>query len=146
MKQAARAIVIEGNKVLVMRRDKSGDQYFTLVGGRVSEGENIEQALVREIREETGLEITSARLVFTESHPEPYNQQYIYLCTVGPHEDIQLQETSEESLLNRLQTNIHEPMWAELSSFARLPFRTLQLQQAIIDGVNKGFPEQPTEI
>lgn len=88
MKKAARAIIIEDNKVLVMQRNKSGNQYYTLVGGRLDKDETPEQALVREVKEETGMDVIAARLVFVEEHPEPYNQQYIFLCSVGPHEDI----------------------------------------------------------
>ena len=74
MKQAARAIIIEDNKILVMFRNNEGSQYFTLVGGKVDEQESPEQALVREVREETGLQVTSAQLVITEDHHEPYNK------------------------------------------------------------------------
>src|ERR1700761_7300853 len=80
MAKAARAIITENHKILVMYRNKYGSEYFTLVGGKVADDETTEQALARELKEETGLRVTSARLVFTEEHPEPYNQQYIYVC------------------------------------------------------------------
>lgn len=132
--------------MLVMHRNKYGSQYYTLVGGRVSEGESIEQALVREIKEETGLEVTHAQHVFTEEHAEPYNQQYIYLCKVAPHGEIAVQEGSEEGMMNRMDMNIHRPLWTELRAFDRLPFRTPQLQRAILLGVQKGFPTQPIKL
>jgi len=146
MKQAARAIIIEDNKILVMFRNNEGSQYFTLVGGKVDEQESPEQALVREVREETGLQVTSAQLVFTEDHPEPYNKQYIYLCQVAPHGDIAIQDIAEEALLNKLSINIHEPMWASLDSFPTLAFRTPQLQTAIIEGIQAGFPPVAQEL
>jgi len=146
MKQAARAIIIEDNKILVMFRNNEGSQYFTLVGGKVDEQESPEQALVREVREETGLQVTSAQLVFTQDHPEPYNKQYIYLCQVAPHGDIAIQDIAEEALLNKLSINIHEPMWASLDSFPTLAFRTPQLQTAIIEGIQAGFPPVAQEL
>lgn len=146
MAKAARAIIIEDDRILVMHRNKEGSQYFTLVGGRLNGGETPEQALVREVKEETGLDITSHQLVFTEENPEPYNSQYIYLCEVAPHQDIALQEYSEEALLNKLSVNIHKPVWAQLSSFDKLPFRTPQLQAAIVDSIKNGFPEEPLAI
>ena len=146
MRQAARAIIIEGDKMLVMYRNKHGSEYFTLVGGRVNEGENIEQALVREIREETGLTITSAKLVFTEIHPAPYNEQYIYLCDVAPHGDVAIQDYSEEGMMNKLDINIHQPQWIHIDSFARIQFRTPQLQEAITKSLKKGFPYEPVNL
>ena len=145
---ATRAIIIENDRILVTFRNKNNSQYFTLVGGRVNDAESNEQALVREIMEETGLQIVSASLVFHEKHHEPYNEQYIYICQVAPHSDIAIQETSEEAWLNKsvMHQNIHEPRWVPLSSFEHLPFRTPQLQQAIVHALKKGFPKQPIEL
>ncbi len=146
MAQAARAIIINGGKMLVMHRNKHGTQYYTLVGGRVNTGETVEQALVREIKEETGLDITKARLVFTEKHPAPYNDQFIFLCEVASHESAAIQDSSEEAFLNKMGGNIHQPAWVETKSFARLPFSTMQLQKVIVDALKNGFPDQPVAL
>ena len=143
MAKAARAIILEGDKILVMHRNKQGSEYFTLVGGRIAEGETIEQGLIREVKEETGLDVTDAQLVFIEKHQPPYNEQYIYLCTVGPHESVAIQDSSEEGFMNRISINVHKPVWAEANSFMNLSFRTPQLQTAIAQALKKGFPKQP---
>ncbi len=142
MGKASRAIIIENGKILVMYRNKQGSQYYTLVGGRATDEETPEDALLREVKEETGLVITRARLVYVEYHQPPYNEQYIYLCEVASHDDISLQDTSEEAHLNKLNTNIHRPQWADKKSFATLPFRTPRLQEAIIKGIKKGFAKE----
>jgi len=146
MGKAARAIIIEDDKMLLMHRNKFGSQYYTLVGGRVSGDETIEQALVREIREETGLVITAARLVFFEEHPEPYNEQYIFLCEVAPHGDVAIQDYAEEGYMNKLDANIHTPMWVETKAFAHVEFRTPQLQKAIIESLQHSFPAHPVKL
>ncbi|HJQ09145.1 MAG TPA: NUDIX domain-containing protein [Candidatus Saccharimonadales bacterium] len=146
MGKAARAIIVEGKKMLVMHRNKHGSQYFTLVGGRVNENEAIEQALVREIREETGLTITNGRLVFIEEHPAPYNEQYIFLCEVAPHGEVTVQDYSEEGFMNKLQANVHTPVWVETKALQSLQFRTPQLHEAIIRGLKKGFPNTPVKL
>jgi ADP-ribose pyrophosphatase YjhB (NUDIX family) len=146
MTKAARAIIIENGNILVMHRNKQGSEYFTLVGGKVDDNETIEQGLVREIQEETGLQIVSARLVFYEPHPEPYNVQYIFLCQVAPHSEVAIQKTSEEALLNKLGFDTHTPYWIPLKAFDRLAFRTPQLHKAIIDSIMRGFPSQPVRL
>lgn len=146
MGKAARAIIIENNKLLVMHRNKEGSQYFTLVGGRVNDSETIEQGLRREIKEETGMDVVNARLVFTEEHAAPYNDQYVFLCEVASHDSIAIQDASEEAFMNRISVNTHQPLWAEASSFAKLPFRTPQLQAAIIHGLKKGWPKEPVKL
>lgn len=155
MRKAARAIIIEDGKILVMYRSKHGSEYYTLVGGQLKEGETPEQALVREVHEETGMIVTAHRLVFIEEHAAPYNEQYIYLCELAPHGDAAIQEWSEEGFMNRMDANIHKPVWARIDSFSKLQFRTPQLQDAIVKALTpkgklfrktEGFPEQPVKL
>ncbi len=148
MADAARAIIIENGKILVMERQKNNQRYFTLVGGRKNPDEIIEQCLKREINEETGLVISTFSQVFYEPHPEPYNNQYIFLCTVEPHTEIQLGEYSEEALLNRnpYEQNVHKPMWVPVSSFKSLPFRTPQIHEQIVKALKKGFPKKVIDL
>jgi len=146
MANAARAIIIENGNILLMHRSKLGSQYFTLVGGKVNDNETIEQGLVREVTEETGLEITTARLVFYEHHPAPYNEQYIYLCEVAPHNGAEIQKTSEEALMNKLGFNTHTLYWIPVKAFSHLSFRTPQLHAAIVKGLKKGFANDAVRI
>jgi ADP-ribose pyrophosphatase YjhB (NUDIX family) len=147
MAKAARAIIIKGDKLLVMHRDKSGAQYFTLVGGRVKDNESMERGLVREVKEETGLNVTSARLVYVEEHAPPYNEQYIYLCeATGAHDSIAIQTASEEGFMNQIGINNHQPMWVDIRAFPRIQFRTPQLQAAITEAFRSGFPTQPIKL
>ncbi|HYH74957.1 MAG TPA: NUDIX hydrolase [Candidatus Saccharimonadales bacterium] len=143
MRKAVRAIVIENNNLLVMHRSKNGIQYFTLVGGRINDHETPEQALVREVQEETELTVTSMRMVYIEEHPAPYNEQYIYLCEVAPHAGVAISEASEEAMLNKLQSNLHEPQWVSVKAFPQIAFRTPLLQNAIALALKKGFPTEP---
>ncbi len=55
----AGAIIIRDNRMLLIHRRKYGKEYWVLVGGGVEEGETIEQALEREVGEETGLTLVS---------------------------------------------------------------------------------------
>lgn len=146
MAKAVRAIILENNKILVMHRNKFGSEYYTLVGGQVKEDETLEEALVREVKEETGLTVTSARPMYYEPHPAPYNEQYVYLCQVAPHGEIKMEENAEESFMNKMDMNLHAPVWAEIKSFERLNFRTPQLQQALVAAFQKGFPQQVVKL
>jgi ADP-ribose pyrophosphatase YjhB (NUDIX family) len=146
MGKAARAIIIENGQLLVMHRNKYGSQYYTLVGGKLNEGESAEDGVVREVREETGLEVVRGRLVFYEQHPEPYNEQFIYLCEVAPHADVAIQSYAEEAMMNRLDANTHRPLWISAKAFENLPFRTPPLHDAIKHALKKGFPAQPVKL
>lgn len=146
MGKAARAIIIQDNKLLLMKRNKHGSEYYTLVGGTLNDGESLEHALVREVKEETGLTIASGRPVFAELHPEPYNDQYIFLCEIAPDQEAKLQDTSEEALMNRVGINVHTLVWVKLEDFEKLQFNTMQLQKAIVKSLRNGFPESMVQL
>jgi ADP-ribose pyrophosphatase YjhB (NUDIX family) len=146
MAKAARAIIFKDNKILIMHRNRHGTEYYTLVGGRINEGETAEQAVAREVREETGLKVTHARLVFIENHPAPYDEQDIFLCEVESNDSIALQDSSEEALMNRVGMNIHTPQWIDTQVFPKLPFNTIQLQKAITNALQNGFPQHPVQL
>jgi len=61
------AIILTPEGVLLQRR--SDNNLWGLPGGSVEPGESVVEALVREVREETGLEVAATRLVGVYSAP-----------------------------------------------------------------------------
>jgi len=51
-------VLIKDNKILMVKDPRHGSRVWELPGGGVDEGETPDQALVREFKEETGLEIS----------------------------------------------------------------------------------------
>lgn len=145
MRRAVRAIVIKDNNLLVMHRNKFGQEYDTLPGGGVEIGESPEQALVREVAEETSIQIRLERLVFVEEAGDPFGTQLIYLCEYQSGEPA-LNEHSEEAQINKLGQNLYEPRWVDLSKLSTMPFVSERLKQAVLTAVANGFPEQPEQI
>jgi ADP-ribose pyrophosphatase YjhB (NUDIX family) len=61
---AVSAAIFRDGKVLIVRRQRAPAKgIYTLPGGGVELGETLEQAVIREIREETALEIEPVELV-----------------------------------------------------------------------------------
>ena len=147
MRQAARAIVVKDDQLLVMYRDKFGQEYYTLVGGGLDVGESAEQALIRELREESGIEVAHPRLVIVEDAGEMYGVQHIFWCDYvsgEPH----LAFDSEEAKINALGNNIHEPMWLPIAKLNETPFRSDKLKQALMKALPHGFSpsDKPIQI
>jgi ADP-ribose pyrophosphatase YjhB (NUDIX family) len=57
-----------GDEILLVRQ-AYGERYWSLPGGKMEPGESVEEAAVREVREETGLEIQVTRVVGLYSKP-----------------------------------------------------------------------------
>ena len=145
MRRASRAIIIKDGKLLVTKRNKFGTVYYILIGGGVDLGESLEQALYRELEEESGIQVANPRLVFTENSGDLYGLQHIFLCDYVGGEPV-LHPESAEAMISALGKNTYEPMWLPLEELATVPFRTERLRRAILDGVAHGFPSEPVDI
>jgi 8-oxo-dGTP diphosphatase len=63
------AIILNGDQILLEKRKNSpGKGKWSVPGGLVDLGETAEQAIIREVKEETGLEVYNPRLVDVVSY------------------------------------------------------------------------------
>ena len=60
-------VVIRHHSILMVHHQHDGREYWTLPGGGVESNETPEQAVVREIKEETGLDVKVKRPLFNEA-------------------------------------------------------------------------------
>lgn len=144
-RQCVRAIVIRDNQLLVMKRNKFGKEYYTLIGGGINIGENAEQALMRELAEETGLQVANPRLVFQEDGGQLYGVQHIFWTDYVSGEPA-LAADSEEAKISALGQNTYQPMWLPLDQVGQVNFLSTSVRDALLDGIKKGWPQQPVEL
>lgn len=144
-KRNVRVIVFQDGKLLVMKRNKFGSEYYTLVGGGVKLNETLENALWRELHEETGIEVGSARLVFVEDDGGFYGTQYVYLCDYKGGQPA-LREDSDEAQISAMGQNTYETMWLPLEQLKSVSFRSTSVAEAILDGIQNGFPQEPRQL
>lgn len=145
MRTAARAIIIKNDALLVTHRNKFGMEYDILIGGGVDFGETLEQALRRELKEESGVQVANPRLVFVERAGDPYGTQYIFLCDYVSGEP-ELSKSSMEYAINAMGKNLYQPMWLSLKDLPQTEFRSERLKQAILRGLKNGWPKEPLDI
>ena len=63
-KVRATGVLIENNSLLLVKQKLSNNRNWSLPGGRVEPGETLEQALIREMKEETGLDVEPIRMLY----------------------------------------------------------------------------------
>ncbi len=144
MRKAVRAIVIKDSDLLVMHRNKFGKEYDTLPGGKVEAGESLEDALTRELGEETGVRIANQQLVYIEHAGEPYGDQFIFLCDYVSGEP-KLNPGSDEAAIHELGKNLYEPGWMDINQLQQKPFVSEALKAKIIHSLQQGWPIVPEE-
>lgn len=61
-------VIIEDGRILLLKQDADAGRSWSLPGGKLEDGETMAGALVREMKEETGLDVEPGRLLYVCDH------------------------------------------------------------------------------
>lgn len=103
---ATLCLVYDGDKILVQNRVKDDWKGIVLPGGHVEKEEAFTDAIIREIKEETNLDIYNPKLVGTKQFQDEEDKRYIVFLYRTNEFEGEL-KSSEEG----------EMMWAIVLSF-----------------------------
>lgn len=98
------ALIFNDKGELLLIRGKKFKDRYVIPGGHIELGETMEAALVREVKEETGLELAEYQILglqealFPEAYPEPRHFIYIDFCCRAKPGPVVLNEESREYL------------------------------------------------
>lgn len=109
------AIIIKNTRILLMHR-KKGFEYWTFPGGGVEDGETWEEAVVREVKEETGLITKSVDLLFMAENSEGGIGHPFYLCKVNDAEA----KLGGEELIRNSEDNSYQLEWVSVDSLNKI--------------------------
>jgi 8-oxo-dGTP diphosphatase len=120
---AAYGVILNNRKILLMRTRTTGKYWFP--GGAVEPGEHLEEALVREVKEEAGVEIEIEKLLkfdevffYYEPLDEAYhNFSFFYLCRA---KTTKLLKDHEVSLADESE----KPRWVDLDTVKKEDMQT----------------------
>lgn len=66
----AAGVLIEDEHLLLVQQHVNANRGWSLPGGRVETGETLEEAVTREMKEETGLDVSIERMLYVADKPE----------------------------------------------------------------------------
>ena len=132
--QRSRAIIIQDAKILLVKRTKPEEIYWACPGGMAEEGESLEECLIREVKEETGLEVVAGDLFFEMPSSKPGCEgqtEHFYLADVVGG---QLGTgTGPELTPNSKYPGKYEFKWYDLSVVSNLDLRPKEIKKIILE-------------
>lgn len=139
------AIVIKDKSVLLIHRVNKDNEYYVFPGGGVEENETVEEAVIRELHEETSIEVKNLRLLYHHHiiGDVSDSDQYFYLCDHVSGEP-KLSEGNELEE-NKKGTDFYEPLWYQISKLPQTLLYPLEIRDWLLEDLEKGFPERPKE-
>lgn len=128
------ATIVRDERVLLVRHSseqKPDYGYWLLPAGRVERGEDLEEALRREMGEELGLSIRIVRKLV--EHADPYTGDRLtnFLCV------------PQESRIE-VSSELAEARWFDLNEVKNLSDIHPDLKQFLIDGLEHSFQGEPS--
>ena len=109
---SCRGLVVQNDKVLLIRRHKDNVDYWVFPGGHTENEEAPSEVASREILEETGLNVTEVGEVIFYDHPKWGTHEAVVICQVSSGEPVlggpETERNSPEDL--------YEPSWVGVES------------------------------
>jgi len=112
-----RGVLIEGSKVLLIRRVRDDNIYYVFPGGHISLGETHEECVVREMEEELSIKTNPINLIYTCTQNDETQGHYLMNRLEGPP------QKTENADYQRGINNTMEPIWVSLDKLDALEGR-----------------------
>ena len=127
-RERAGALIIHGDKVLLVYRKNEQGEYYVTPGGGVEEGETPEQAVVRELMEEAGITIKVGLKILDRFNDSKNERQYFFLAQ--PVDELELvieavkwQEDAKQELSNEYRLE-----WVSLDDMSKIDLKPAELK------------------
>jgi 8-oxo-dGTP diphosphatase len=111
----ATAIIIKDNKIVLIHRKRNGEEYWAFPGGSIEKDETKEEAVKREVKEETNLDVLETKFAF-ETVNQDGQKHYVYYCTCNENE---LKLTGMELDVSS-QSTWYNPEWVDINKLSQL--------------------------
>ncbi len=135
------AIIVNDQNIVLIHRIEDGKEYYIFPGGGVEPGETVEQAVVREVREETSLEVTTDKLLYHHMLDDD-TEHFFYLCTYTSG-DLKLGEGNELQEMRESEKHFYNPVWCSIETLPQLLLYPLEIRDWLLEDIKTHFAQVP---
>lgn len=132
MRHRACGIVLKDDAMLLMlRKNPQNEEYYTIPGGGIEEGETVNEAVVREMFEECSLVVKPMKELFVIAR-EGVDMHHHILCNRISGEPA-IHQDSPEYKDNLEGNNLHIPQWIPISDLKNLTLYPTPAKEKLIE-------------
>lgn len=121
IRETARGIIIQDNRLLLIRRTRLNDQggvdnWLSIPGGALDPGEAPERAVARELKEELGITVSVDRILAVQDVPSEVARHNYFLCTILEGQPRIVEGSEEYERMQGETLNTYAVEWTDLNS------------------------------
>jgi len=137
-------IIIDKNKILLIRRKKLDSEYWVLPGGGLEKDDlSPENGLLREITEETTLKVEVVRCIYVHDYSTSKGLYYQCRFISGTPK---LDDSIEKKRMEENKNDWYKPVWIDLSVLPKTLLYPLEIRDWVVEDLKNGFPSTPREL
>lgn len=135
------AILIKGDKVLLIHRTRDGKEFWVFPGGGKEENESVEDSVVREVEEEASIKCKIIKLIYTHIYSDLGHKQFYYLCEyvsgnpkLGEYNELQTMKKEDQT---------YEPVWMKIEDLSKKLLYPLKIRNWPVNDYRTIFKDTP---
>ena len=111
------AIILDKDKILLMHRKKNGEEYWVFPGGGMEDTETQMEGIIREVKEETNLDVVNCTLDFMAFNEASNKEEPFFRCEVkeGGKLEIKGEEKDKHS-----EENWYHLEWVKINDINKI--------------------------
>ncbi|MDN3649555.1 NUDIX domain-containing protein [Reinekea marina] len=126
-------IVNDVKELLLVHRMKDEREYWVFPGGSIEKGETAEEAVIREIEEETSLSTSNIELVFEQSN-EGRRESYFSIGAISG--EVKLGNGPEQE--RQSSNNQYELIWVNMEKLENVNLQPVSAKEKVISLLRTG--------
>lgn len=135
------AILIKDGKILLIKRKKSEEKFWVFPGGGKEDNETPEEAVVREVEEETSIICKTDKLLYTHELKDLGHRHLFYHCKYVSGNPKLGNYNEAKTMKNEDQT--YEPVWININELPNLLLYPLEIRDWLVRDYPTNFKDTP---